>query len=261
MNKNLKKIALRAQKNTPKIIVQQHPKLMRHDVIKQLSGNDNIGIELGVAKGIFSKRAMESGRFSRYYGVDIYGDIHDTKEYIETLKHIGIRDNRYCLIRADFESSLALFDDETFDFIYIDGFAHSGQEGGKTLHDWFCKLKVGGILSGDDYDEKWPLVIWAVNHFASQLNVMVHTTTITEDTVHCRYPTWWIQKETTETPPVNELLVELGASENRRIHRMRMSPISKIKSQVKLRVVSFLISALEALGLKQRVKDLLSRYK
>ena len=43
----------------------------RHDVVKLLSLSEgNIGVELGVAKGIFSSRMVDSGYFSSFIGID-----------------------------------------------------------------------------------------------------------------------------------------------------------------------------------------------
>ena len=41
-----------------------------------------------------------------------------------------------------FDDAIDLFEDQFFDFIYIDGFAHTGEEGGETLIKWYRKLKV-----------------------------------------------------------------------------------------------------------------------
>ena len=92
------------------------------------------------------------------------------KRCISALKYIGIENTTYSLLRMDFDDALLLFEDNYFDFIYVDGFAHTGEEGGKTLIDWIKKLKVGGYLAGDDYHNDWPLVVWAVNDLAKKLS-------------------------------------------------------------------------------------------
>ena len=73
-------------------------------------------------------------------------------------------------MRTSFESALNLFEDNYFDFVYVDGYAHGGQEGGKTLCDWIKKVKIGGIICGDDYDQKFPLTVSAVDHLAENTN-------------------------------------------------------------------------------------------
>ncbi len=197
----------------------------RHDIIQELSENNNIGIELGVAKGIYSKRMLESNKFQRFYGVDIYGDKHDTKEYIQALNYINFQDSRYSLLRCDFDSAIDLFPDNYFDFIYIDGYAHTGEEGGKTIIDWYKKLKVGGIIAGDDYHEDWPLVIWAVNDFILQTQELLSITSEQESSEYSKYPTWFIKKtKEIDNLKVNPALYEIAMEEKARIHELRNAP-------------------------------------
>ena len=115
----------------------------RYEIVKHLKGNNNIGVELGVAEGGFSYKMMETKKFKYFYGIDSY-DIfqHNENEYIQTKKKLSIFRN-YNLIRKKFESALNNFEDLSLDFIYIDGFAHEGNDGGKTLVSWLKKLKVG----------------------------------------------------------------------------------------------------------------------
>ena len=56
---NLKK-ATNEQKIIPEKIIGSN----RYDVIERLSGENNIGIELGVAKGDFSKKMIQSKKLS-----------------------------------------------------------------------------------------------------------------------------------------------------------------------------------------------------
>ena len=78
---NLRSIIKYANRQTPAVKVTIKKNWMRHDVVSLLEGSENVGIELGVAEGIYSKRMIDSGKFARFYGVDVYGDSHDTKEY------------------------------------------------------------------------------------------------------------------------------------------------------------------------------------
>lgn len=166
----------------------------RHDIINLLEGADNVGTELGVAEGIFSKRMIDSGKFTNIVGIDMYADYHDINQYKRALQKTGLFSN-YKLLRMRFEDALDLFEDEFFDFIYIDGYAHGGQDGGKTIFDWYNKLKVGGIIAGDDFHSDWPLVCDAVNELAEQLEEEIMVTELTEkDTLYCCYPSWAIRK-------------------------------------------------------------------
>lgn len=219
---NLNSIAKFARSNTPAVKIVNKHGWLRHDVTRLLHGDNNIGIELGVAKGIYARRMIESKKFKRFYGVDIYGDIHDTDEYCQALKYIGFKNPQYSLLRMDFDSASTLFENEYFDFIYIDGFAHAGEEGGRTLLKWYDKLKINGVLAGDDYHDDWPLVKWAVNDFVLQIGAELYVTTGEEDSAYCKYPTWFITKPKSSTKPViNQKLFNVAMKEKRRIHRLR----------------------------------------
>ncbi|WP_339733411.1 class I SAM-dependent methyltransferase [uncultured Gimesia sp.] len=192
----------------------------RQDVVRLLEGNENIGIELGVAQGIFSERMIESDRFSTFFGVDMYADTHDTEEYKGALKRVGLF-APYKLLRMTFTEALDLFDDHTFDFIYVDGYAHSGEEGGETMFQWYQKLKVGGVMAGDDYHEKWPLVMQSVNEFIRQTGGELMVTGKTEDMIHCQYPSWLTVKERDVELAPNQTMVKHGKSITRKLVRRR----------------------------------------
>lgn len=178
----------------PKVDVTVVRGSYRWNVIDALQGHQNRGIELGVAAGSFSARMVASGRFQRFWGVDVYGDSHDTAQYKTALLHVGI-EQPFTLLRMTFAEAVDLFPDEFFDFIYIDGYAHTGEEGGRTMIDWYRKLRRGGIMAGDDYDaKKWPLVVWGVNHLVRQLNVPLNVTDVTLQESYNRYPSWFFTK-------------------------------------------------------------------
>lgn len=186
---NLRKIP-----NTQKIIPEKIIGSNRYDVIEKLSGENNIGIELGVAKGDFSKKMIHTKKFKKFYGVDMYSDTHDIHEYKFALRNIGIEEN-YNLLRMTFDEAFDLFDDNFFDFIYIDGYAHTGEESGETILKWYKKCKVGGIIAGDDYHDDWPLVKWAVNDFIKQSDLKLFITDKTEASGFSKYPSWFVVKE------------------------------------------------------------------
>jgi len=194
----------------------------RFDIIKLISSKKSItGIELGVAQGIFSEKMISSSRFAHYFGVDMYSDVHDTNEYKGALKRVGILNN-YKLLRMKFDEALDLFEDNFFDFIYVDGYAHSGEDGGKTIADWYPKLKVGGLMAGDDYHQTWPLVKQAVNEFINQTNTTLYLTEITDSkSNYSRYPTWaTIKQENIDITP-NLDLIATGREVDREVQLKR----------------------------------------
>ncbi len=176
--------------NKPKLL-----NIKRHEIVNKLNGNQNIGVELGVAEGNFSKKLIESNKFSIFYGIDSYNEFqHNDNEYKLAKSRLSEFKN-YKLIRKTFNSSTNLFKDEYFDFIYIDGFAHTGNNGGETLFNWFNKLKIGGILSGDDYHSDWPLVIDVVNEFIKQTKFQLFLTEKSDEDNYSQYPSWFVFKE------------------------------------------------------------------
>ncbi len=180
-----------AEAQMARVVPVVHPGRARWSVADSLPAQGNIGIELGVAAGGFAARMVGSGRFDHYFGVDVYGDLHNTREYKKALMAAGLL-SPFRLLRMTFDEALDLFPDAFFDFIYVDGYAHTGEEGGRTLLDWLPKLKPGGVMAGDDYAlEDWPLVVWAVNDFVAQLGVALNVTCEVTDEPYARFPSWW----------------------------------------------------------------------
>lgn len=193
----------------------------RHDVLGLLEGAVNVGVELGVAEGVFSQRMMASGKFTHVIGIDMYADSHDVQQYKTALRKLRLLSS-YKLLRMRFDEALDLFDDESLDFLYVDGYAHGGEEGGETIFDWYPKVKDAGWIAGDDYHADWPLVCEAVNEFAAQLGEPILLTELTEpDNAYCRYPTWAIRKSRALDLTAPLELIRRGKRENARIARLR----------------------------------------
>jgi hypothetical protein len=183
-------------------IAAQRPKLLtgfcRYDVVRLLHGDDNVGVELGVAAGNFSERMIRSGRFRLYIGVDAYADSsHDGNEYQAVLRRMGFASN-YRLLRNGFDQALGLFGDQYFDLVYYDGYTQNAEQGFKTILSWYAKLKPGGVIAGGDYHPDRPLLCEAVDEFARQSGEELMLTTVTEpDVDFARYPTWCVRKTRT----------------------------------------------------------------
>ena len=209
----------------------------RHDVLKLLrNASGNVGVELGVAQGIFSERMVASGRFEIFYGVDRYSDHHDVEEYKSALRRVGLR-SPYRLLRMSFDEAYDLFEDESLDFVYIDGYAHSGEEGGETIYKWAKKVKVGGVLAGDDYHPRWPLVIRAVDRFARDTGFELFVTGQVEPTVgYCGFPSWAMVKTGPtpfETPADIRALWNRAARRRHAVSQAVRDAVASAKSAVK----------------------------
>lgn len=94
------------------------------------------------------------------------------------------------LYRMTSEAAVDKFDDASLDLIYVDG-DHSHDAVLSDLRLYWPKLKVGGVLAGDDYENVhgWG-VISAVDQFAAEeeltLNVQTEEETATRQ--------WWFTK-------------------------------------------------------------------
>ena len=185
----------------------------RFGLLSLLKGNELVGIELGVASGAFSKRMVQSKRFSQFFGVDVYGDYHDTREYVAALSSIGVL-AQFKLLRMRFDEALPLFADASVDFVYIDGYAHTGEEGGKTIFSWLPKVKVGGVLAGHDYHSDWPLVVEAVDALCAATGFELLLTACTADGGPLdRHPSWAVVR-THQRAPSAPLHLVAGAPNN-----------------------------------------------
>ena len=201
----------------------------RYQIINNLPDKNNVGIELGVAEGNFSEKMLISNKFKNFYGVDSYKEFqHNENEYIKTREKLKKYKN-YKLIRDTFENSVNLFEDEYFDFIYIDGFAHTGNNAGKTIYDWYKKLRIGGILSGDDYHNDWPLVVETVNNFINQTNFELNLTKTIADNPYSQYPSWYITKtKNTELKNFTKFIYKAKIEHQKEIFKRKLK-INKIK--------------------------------
>jgi len=157
----------------------------------------SIGIELGVASGYYSDVLLSSSKVAKLYSIDRWSDHHGIDEYLSAAHRLALHGSRSVVIRASFDDVIHLFPDEYFDFIYIDAYAHTGQENGKILTDWFGKLKAGGIFAGHDYEpEKWSPTYHAVNEFceSNELTLEVIPGFMTKKSGEDLWASWYTRK-------------------------------------------------------------------
>jgi hypothetical protein len=166
----------------------------RWDVVR-LVVDQGVGIELGTASAGFSRRILEISNLSFLYTVDHFIKEQADDAYIHALYQLLPFRNRSTILRTTFETASRLFPNDYFDFIYIDGYAHTGQENGSTFRDWWGKLKSGGVFAGDDYHSNWPDVVKNLDEFASRINHEVYVIDcVPGEDCFSQYPTWFIIK-------------------------------------------------------------------
>lgn len=149
--------------------------------------------ELGVAQGAYSETLLKNSVQPVLFSIDRWaGDRgHDDMEYINAKKRLCRYGHRSVVIKQTFEEARPLFPNHFFDFIYIDGYAHTGQNGGQTLKDWYKKLKPGGVFAGHDYAERWPKTIIAVDAFVKKFNIPKENFHLTTDDT---FNSWLVRK-------------------------------------------------------------------
>lgn len=148
-----------------------------------------IVVELGVAAGAFAEEMLRRKSSIVYVGIDRWSDHHDEAEMnlaIARTRMLGRTAPHF--IRSTFRNALPAFQRRA-DMIYIDGYAHTGQERGETLRDWWPVLKPGGVYSGHDYDAReYPQTVEAVDAFVHEHRLELHLTG--EESL----PSWWVRK-------------------------------------------------------------------
>jgi len=168
----------------------------RYDVA-QLVVDRGIGIELGTAGGNFARRVLENSNLEFLYTVDAYSDEkHPIDEYRFAVQNLMPFRHQSQILRMRFDQALNIFPNNYFDFVYIDGYADTGEESGQTLYDWWPKLKPGGVFAGDDYHLHFPLVIKYVDQFVADKKLLLNVIDCEPlDDWASKYPTWFVLKE------------------------------------------------------------------
>lgn len=149
----------------------------RFDIHKLINLSNLSGsyVEIGVAKGEFTKYILENTSLSKLMLVDPYKnfeikDFSDAMNFIDMEKLFKICKNnlfnyrnRIHFIRKTSSEAVLEIDDESIDVVYIDG-NHAYKFVLEDLRNYWPKLRSGGIMFGDDvyeYSENKDVVkIW-----------------------------------------------------------------------------------------------------
>lgn len=131
----------------------------RDDLAKWLGTFCKVGVEIGVAHGKYSEELMDANPILKLYGVDPYEVYLGYKDYqlqrtFEAMRadaHTRLdRFPNYEFIRKTSMEALKDFEDESLDFVYIDG-NHAHPWVDDDIREWSKKVRKGGIVSGHDY--------------------------------------------------------------------------------------------------------------
>lgn len=163
------------------------------DLLRELSLN-GLGIELGVAAGAYSDFLLEHSDLRVLFSVDRWTDHHDDNEARAAHQLLSRHSVRSSVLKMTFDEASHLFADAAFDFIYLDGYAHLGQDGECTLTTWWNKLKPNGIFAGHDYHPKWPKTVEVVDQFTRRHGLELFTTDEKPEIVESEFPSWYVRK-------------------------------------------------------------------
>jgi len=166
-------------------------------------GLKGLGAEIGVQRGLFSKKLLSGWPGQKLYLIDTwryldnYMDIANCPDlytnlqcYAQTFSNVYEFGDRVTIIREYSGAASRFFPDQSLDFVYLD--ADHSYEGVKADIDaWYPKVKPGGVFCGDDFlDGNIPAGIFgvrsAVIEFAKKHNYDIKVTSEGD------YPSWII---------------------------------------------------------------------
>lgn len=157
---------------------------------------DGTGVELGVGTGELSDRILSRADIGHLYSVapwqGEYGQ--GVEQYRDAIVRLSPHRARNTILRMHGNDALSLFGDGSLDFIYVNGFAHDGEHQAQLLRTWFAKLRSGGIVAGNEHSPQWPLVVTAVNDFATAYGLEIHMAFCEGEQGQSGSPAWFAMK-------------------------------------------------------------------
>jgi len=169
--------------------------------VKNKLGDVEVAVEVGVWAGSYSKLIMQNLNPTQFYGVDPYviyndappGSEFSTQESLDVLYEKINRKIKPGILIRDFSIEAAKqFEDESIDFVYLDG-DHTYEAVSSDIAAWYPKVKKNGIISGHDYIEGNKKrghiygIIPAVTEFCEKYDKKIETTSE-------EFATWWTIK-------------------------------------------------------------------
>lgn len=152
-------------------------------MLKNNSKTDLVGAEIGVANGLNAYVMLSTLPIKRLYCIDPY--VVDTADSSSVKAHrVLSRFKDRVVFLKDFSNvAVDKIADGELDFIYFDG-GHDFATVKKDIYLYYSKVKVGGIIGGDDYC--LPEVRKAVDEFVKENGCHLITDPGDYD--------WWMKK-------------------------------------------------------------------
>lgn len=159
-----------------------------------------IGAEIGTFRAEFSQLILKKWK-GTLACIDSYSDSVTGMDMIGAKKEATNRLKGYRAIPFYEDSLVAskLFEDGSFDFVYIDA-SHRYEDVKDDIEAWTPKVRPGGIVSGHDYfDGLYEGVHFgvksAVDEYVKNNNLILNTTNGDEAWMGYQFRSWWFVKE------------------------------------------------------------------
>jgi hypothetical protein len=153
--------------------------------------NFNLGAEIGVRLGRFSKKLCDKNPNLKLYCIDPwmgynskYGDARQEKIYVEFLRRMVGYGERIEVIRKTSMDAVPMFDDRSLDFVFIDG-NHKFDFVMMDILHWTQKVKRGGIIMCHDFYPFDDCGVWnAVKSYTHSHSIRCYVTKEHEPTAY-----------------------------------------------------------------------------
>ena len=133
-----------------------------------------VGAEIGVKKGEYSELFCQVGirmhcvdPWQRYFGID---SPRIKRYYREAVARLGKYGDKANIIRSPSVDAVGCFDDESLDFVYIDG-DHAFDAAMMDLLLYVPKVRPGGLIMAHDYHGECRGVMLAVDAYVQAHHV------------------------------------------------------------------------------------------
>jgi predicted O-methyltransferase YrrM len=160
------------------------------ELIKDI--NNPVGVEIGSAEGDTTEFLLSNHSSLNLTSIDPYVEYVDWNgnnivRRETSLNYLTQRlekfKDRFKLIQMFSDDAVDLIEDESLDFIFIDGL-HTYDQVTKDCNNYYSKVKSGGIFAGHDY-HVINEVGKAVDEFAAKFGVEIS---------HTKYDVWyWVK--------------------------------------------------------------------
>ncbi len=177
----------------------------RRELILHLNNTKaEVVAEVGVREGYFSKFILDNTNVKKLYAIDPWERNPELENGAQEAFNTCHRlldpfGERAEMIKGYSPSASEMFEDESLDFVYIDGL-HDYESVKADIEGFYPKVKNGGIIAGHDYHEgDWPGVYNAVNQFIAENGLEFNLTGIDSPDYEIEHdgqkPSWWAYKK------------------------------------------------------------------